>query len=68
MTEEITSNRTVDEIIADIDDVHTDIFYEEMADFMNWDAYYKLVAKLRYLEKELEYVKNHSEVNNNDNK
>lgn len=48
---------TVEELESKIEKIHTDIFYEEMADFMNWDAYYRLTAELRYLEGKLKELK-----------
>ena len=55
--------RTIDDIFNDIDDVHSSIFYEEMADYMNWDVYYRLIAKLRSLENELKELKEKGENN-----
>ena len=55
--------RTIDDIFNDIDDVHSSIFYEEMVDYMNWDVYYRLIAKLRSLENELKELKEKGENN-----
>lgn len=41
------------EIEARIAEIKYRIFMEEMADFMDWDAYYRLRGKLREAEEEL---------------
>lgn len=48
--------RTEAEIKADIEDVKKKIFYEEMADFMDWNAYHILKGSLKILEEELKKV------------
>lgn len=44
---------TADEIRAEIEKVEKAIFYEEMADFMDWQAYYRLKSKLDSLKRQL---------------
>ncbi len=44
---------TTEEIKAKIEKLKKALFYEEMADFMNWKNYYNLKAKIEALEKEL---------------
>lgn len=44
---------TTTEIKEKIELIQRDIFYEQMADFMNWDAYYKLNDELYRLKEEL---------------
>ena len=44
---------TTNEIRAEIEKVERAIFYEEMADFMNWTKYYELKAKKEKLAKQL---------------
>ena len=44
---------TINEIRAEIEKVERSIFYEEMADFMNWTKYYELTAKRDELKKQL---------------
>lgn len=39
-----------------IEEVEKAIFYEQMADFMNWKAYYKLTAELKQLKKWLKLL------------
>ena len=47
---------TADEIREEIKRVERAIFYEQMADFMDWDAYYSLTHKLENLRLELEKI------------
>lgn len=44
---------TTTEIKEKIEQVQRHIFYEQMADFMDWDAYYKLKDELYRLKEEL---------------
>lgn len=44
---------TLDEIRAEIEKVERAIFYEECADFMDWQAYYRLKNKFRELKLKL---------------
>ena len=44
---------TADEIRAEIEKVEFRIFCEECADFMDWQAYYSLKARLDNLKKQL---------------
>lgn len=44
---------TVEELKKEIDKLETWIFEEEMADFMNWNLYYKLRDQLREANEEL---------------
>lgn len=44
---------TINEIKAEIEKVERSIFCEQMADFMNWNLYYKLTAKRDELKKQL---------------
>lgn len=44
---------TIEEIKARIHQVEGAIFYEQMADFMDWRAYYELKAELNKLQAEL---------------
>lgn len=44
---------TIEEIKARIYQVERAIFYEQMADFMDWGAYYQLKAELDGLKKKL---------------
>lgn len=48
--------RTVDEIKEEIEKVKTQIFYEQMADFMDFGTYHKLNHRLHELMDELEEV------------
>lgn len=49
---------TINEIKAEIEKVEKSIFYEEMADFMNWNLYYKLKAKRDALKAQLKEMEN----------
>ena len=40
-----------------IEEIETAIFYEEMADFMNWSRYHKLMAEKQKLMKMLKLFK-----------
>lgn len=42
-----------EDIEARIAEIDRAIFYEEMADFMNWSRYYKLTAEKQKLQKML---------------
>lgn len=53
-------SRPIEDIKKDIESVKESIFYEQMADFMNWNAYYTLEAKLKALQKELAEAENES--------
>ena len=44
---------TINEIKERIEKLENQIFYEQMADFMNWKLYYKLTAEKRELENQL---------------
>ena len=44
---------SINEIKAEIERIERAIFYEEMADFMNWKAYYRLRDQKRALENQL---------------
>lgn len=44
---------TPDEIRAEIRKVEEAIFYEQMADFMDWQVYYRLKNKLDNLKRQL---------------
>lgn len=44
---------TAEELKKEIDRIETDIFMEQMADFMNWDLYYRLTARLNEAKAEL---------------
>ena len=44
---------SAEEIRAEIDRVERAIFYEQMADFMDWWKYYKLKAELDDLKRKL---------------
>lgn len=44
---------TTTEIKEKIEEVNRHIFYEQMADFMDWDAYYKLKDELYQLKLKL---------------
>ena len=44
---------TTNEIKERIEKLENQIFYEQMADFMNWNLYYKLIAEKRELENQL---------------
>lgn len=44
---------TADEIRSEIEKVERAIFYEQMADFMDWQAYYRLKARLEDLKRQL---------------
>lgn len=44
---------TINEIKERIEKLENQIFYEQMADFMNWNLYYKLTAEKRELENQL---------------
>lgn len=45
---------TVEELKKEIERLENWIFEEEMADFMNWNLYYKLRNQLREVKEELE--------------
>lgn len=45
--------KTIEELKNEIERVEHYIFLETMADFMNWDYYYKLKRELNDLKKEL---------------
>lgn len=47
---------TANEIRAEIEKVERALFYEQMADFMDWTAYYELTAKKARLERELKEI------------
>lgn len=49
--------RAMEDIQKDIDKVKEQIFYEQMADFMDWGAYNKLRKKQKELEEELKAAK-----------
>ena len=49
---------TINEIKAEIEKVEKSIFYEEMADFMDWTKYYKLKAKRDTLKAQLKEMEN----------
>ena len=44
------------EIKAEIEKVERAIFYEQMADFMNWSAYYRLRDRKAELERQLKEI------------
>ena len=44
---------TKEAILKEIEKVEHRMFYEKMADFMNWDAYYKLKRRKAELEEML---------------
>ena len=44
------------EIRAEIEKVEKAIFYEQMADFMDWGAYYELKDKKAKLERQLKEI------------
>ena len=44
---------TTEEIKAEIKRLEYCLFIEEMADFMDWGAYYRIKDKIKALEKEL---------------
>ena len=44
------------EIKKELERVERALFYEQMADFMNWDAYYKLKAEKAELERQLKEI------------
>ena len=46
-----------EDIEARIEEINTAIFYEEMADFMNWSRYNKLMAEKQRLQKMLRLFK-----------
>lgn len=46
-------SRTVEDIQKDIDNYKERLFYEEMADFMDWGAYRSISKKIKELEQEL---------------
>lgn len=48
--------RNANEIRQNIERVEKAIFYEQMADFMDWNKYHELNAELRNLKKELEEI------------
>ena len=50
---EIIKMKTIEELKNEIERVEHYIFLETMADFMNWDYYYKLKRELNDLKKEL---------------
>ena len=49
---------TTNEIKERIEKLENQIFYEQMADFINWNLYYKLTAEKRELEKQLKEMAN----------
>ena len=44
---------TIEEIKARIEQLERAIFYEQMADFMNWTNYYAWTAELNQLKRQL---------------
>lgn len=45
--------RDIEVIKAEIDKAKQDLFYEQMADFMNWSAYNAIKKRIARLEAEL---------------
>jgi hypothetical protein len=49
---------SINEIKARLEKIEKALFYEQMADFMNWDAYYALKAEKANLLKQLKMMEN----------